>query len=89
MAEKAAQNGASQDPYIAEKNKQTAEALQHRPDTPMALFKLFRDKLRSRGTRGMVGLQRIFKVMDDDNSGSLSVREFTKACNDFKVGISE
>jgi Ca2+-binding EF-hand superfamily protein len=55
----------------------------------MALFKLFRDKLRSRGTRGMVGLQRIFKVMDDDNSGSLSVREFTKACKDFKVGISE
>jgi len=37
----------------------------------------------------MVGLQRIFKVMDDDNSGSLSVREFSKACKDFKVGISE
>jgi hypothetical protein len=53
----AAKNGGSSvDPYIAEKNKQTAEALQHRPDTPMALFKLFRDKLRSRGPRGMVGL---------------------------------
>jgi len=37
----------------------------------------------------MVGLQRIFKVMDDDNSGSLSLREFSKACKEFKVGISE
>jgi calcyphosin len=27
--------------------------------------------------------------MDDDNSGSLSVREFSKACKEFKVGISE
>jgi len=37
----------------------------------------------------MVGLQRIFKIMDDDGSGSLSLREFYKACRDFKVGISE
>ena len=27
--------------------------------------------------------------MDDDNNGSLSLREFAKACKDFKVGISE
>ena len=37
----------------------------------------------------MVGLQRIFKIMDDDGSGTLSLREFYKACRDFKVGISE
>jgi hypothetical protein len=37
----------------------------------------------------MVGLQRVFNMMDDDNSGSLSQREFSKACKDFKVGISE
>jgi len=37
----------------------------------------------------MIGLQRIFNMMDDDNSGSLSMREFSKACKDFKVGISE
>jgi Ca2+-binding EF-hand superfamily protein len=28
-------------------------------------------------------------MMDDDNSGSLTQREFFKACKDFKVGISE
>ena len=27
--------------------------------------------------------------MDDDQSGSLTCREFSKACKDFKVGISE
>lgn len=37
----------------------------------------------------MVGLQRIFQMMDDDNNGSLSQIEFWKACKDFKVGISE
>lgn len=27
--------------------------------------------------------------MDDDQSGTLSLREFTKACKDFKIGISD
>jgi Ca2+-binding EF-hand superfamily protein len=37
----------------------------------------------------MVGLQRVFSIMDDDQSGTLTQREFFKACKDFKVGISE
>lgn len=37
----------------------------------------------------MVGLQRIFKIMDDDRSGTLSEYEFGKACRDFKTGISD
>jgi len=32
------------------------ENLEHKKDTPVALLKLFRDKLRGRGPRGMVGL---------------------------------
>ena len=31
----------------------------------------------------------MFKIMDDDNSRSLSLYEFTKAMRDFKVGIAE
>jgi hypothetical protein len=27
--------------------------------------------MRSRGARGILGLKRIFKIMDDDNSGYL------------------
>ena len=60
-----------------------------RQDSPQALLGLFKDKLRGRGARGMIGLQRVFKMMDDDESGTLSVREFGKACKDFRIGISE
>lgn len=37
----------------------------------------------------MIGLQRLFKMMDDDGSMSLSMPEFGKACKDFKIGISD
>jgi len=60
-----------------------------RQDSPQALLGLFKDKLKGRGARGMIGLQRVFKMMDDDESGALSLREFGKACKDFRIGISE
>ena len=53
------------------------------------MMSLFRDRLKARGTRGITKLQSIFKMMDDDGSGSLNLFEFTKACREFKVGISE
>lgn len=53
------------------------------------MMSLFRDRLKARGTRGITKLQNIFKMMDDDGSGSLNLFEFTKACREFKVGISE
>ena len=54
-----------------------------------ALVQKLRDMLARRGARGMIGLQRIFKIMDDDNSGTLSIQEFWKACKDFRVNISQ
>ena len=56
---------------------------------PDQLVKLFRDKLKGRGARGIIGIQRLFKIMDDDGSHSLSEHEFMKAVKDFKIGISE
>ena len=53
------------------------------------MMALFRDRLKARGARGIIGLQRLFKIMDDDESRCLSLYEFTKACRDFKVGISD
>lgn len=38
-----------------------------------ALVKMFRDKLAQRGARGTLGMQRIFKVMDDNGSGTLEI----------------
>ena len=80
---------AVQDPYIQEKRKQELSMTSSSQETPDNLLKLFRDKIKNRGVRGMVGLQRVFNMMDDDNTGTLSMREFAKACKDFKVGISE
>jgi Ca2+-binding EF-hand superfamily protein len=53
------------------------------------LIKLFRDKIRTRGVRGIIGLQKLFSIMDDDGSKSISLFEFSKACKDFRVGINE
>ena len=53
------------------------------------LVSIFRERIKGRGARGMVGIQRLFKIMDDDGSRSLSEAEFTKACQNFKIGISE
>lgn len=49
----------------------------------------FRNKLISRGARGIIGLQRQFKIMDDDNSKSLDIYEFTKAVKDYRIDISD
>jgi Ca2+-binding EF-hand superfamily protein len=53
------------------------------------VMKLFKQKIMARGARGIVGLQRVFKIMDDDGSRTLSPYEFGKACKDFKMGIPE
>ena len=49
---------------------------------------IFRRKVLQRGAKGIIGLQRIFKIMDDDGSKSLSKQEFEKACRDFKAEIA-
>ena len=49
------------------------------------LLERFRDKMRQRGARGILGLKRIFKIMDDDNSGYLDNNEFNKALKEYRV----
>jgi Ca2+-binding EF-hand superfamily protein len=49
------------------------------------LLEKFREKMAQRGARGILGLQRIFKIMDDDGSGYLDKNEFTKALKDYRV----
>lgn len=82
----ASQRGAeSQLPY----RPQTAPIRSSQNPDPNELIKLFRDKIRSRGIRGIIGLQKLFAIMDDDGSKNISLYEFSKACKDFKVGINE
>jgi hypothetical protein len=39
----------------------------------------FKDILYKRGTKGLVGLKKQFKIMDADGSGELSFSEFNDA----------
>lgn len=48
-----------------------------------------RAKLKHRGAKGIVGLQRVFRIIDNDDSKSLSYDEFLKAMNDFKIDINQ
>lgn len=48
-----------------------------------------RTKLATRGTKGFIGIQRQFKIMDDDNDKSISYKEFTKAMKDYKVDLND
>ncbi len=68
---------------------QTAPTRSSQNPDPNQLIQLFRDKIRSRGIRGIIGLQKLFAIMDDDGSKNISLYEFSKACKDFKVGINE
>lgn len=47
-----------------------------------------KDALARRGSRGVTGLGRSFRIADDDNSKSLDRNEFQKCIHDFRVGLN-
>lgn len=50
---------------------------------------MFREKVKSRGARGIIGLRRVFKIVDDDRSGTLSFYEFHKVINDYRIVMNQ
>jgi Ca2+-binding EF-hand superfamily protein len=46
-------------------------------------------EMKSRGASGFIGLQRKFKIMDDDNSKSLNLAEFKKAMKEMNLNLSD
>lgn len=50
---------------------------------------MFRQMLAQRGARGIFGIQRIFKIMDDNGNGQLDIQELWKALCDFRLDISQ
>jgi len=75
----------TQDPKSKVDPQQQA-VIQNTQPTPKfqtMMVERFRNKLRSRGGKGMIGLRRQFKIMDDNNSGSLDMYEFKKGIRDF------
>ena len=53
--------------------------------SPADLMRTLRAIMKRRGARGLAGLARSFRIMDDDGSGQLNRYEFGKAMND--VGL--
>lgn len=58
-------------------------------NNPEDLVERLRTKLASRGARGIIGLGKQFRIMDDNNSRSLDLYEFTKAVKDYMLGFSD
>ena len=60
---------------------------QKMPRFQTILVERFREKLKARGSRGIIGLGRQFKIMDDNGSGALDPYEFNKAIQDFGIEV--
>ena len=53
------------------------------------LLDKLRVKLASRGANGLLGMARMFRIMDDDDSKSLDMNEFKKAMRDLALMMTE
>ena len=54
-----------------------------------SVFFKFRKELARRGARGVVGILKEFRLMDEDGSGSLSLEEFKKGCGQFGISLAK
>lgn len=54
-----------------------------------AVLEKFRTKLFSRGSNSLITLARQFKIIDDDNSKSLSYDELVKVVKDFRIDLTQ
>jgi hypothetical protein len=50
---------------------------------------MLRKKLAARGARGILGLGKLFRIIDDDRSGQLDEVEFKKALKEYKMNIDD
>ena len=71
-----------------EDDRNTKKAQLAREETIKILEKV-RNKLASRGVRGIISIGKNFRIIDDDNSRNLSYTEFKKACKDFRFELND
>lgn len=43
----------------------------------------------ARGARSIIGIGRVFKIMDDNRSGTLDIQEFAKGCAESKLSFTD
>lgn len=54
-----------------------------------AILEKLRKNLASRGVNGIIGIGKVFRIADDDNSGALNAEEFKKSMREHKVNIPD
>eukprot|EP01032_Pedospumella_encystans_P026063 gene26063-29439_t len=65
-------------------------AISHAPHAGLQhLLENMKKEIKARGSDGFLGLQRRFRIMDDDGSKNLSLLEFKKALQEFKLKLTE
>jgi Ca2+-binding EF-hand superfamily protein/adenosylcobinamide amidohydrolase len=53
------------------------------------IIQKLKTELKARGAHGFIGLQRKFRIMDDDGSKTLDMGEFKKAMKEMSMGLSD
>lgn len=54
-----------------------------------AIIARIKERLVSRGIRGITTIGRSFRIMDDNRSQTLDINEFKKAANDYRFGLND
>jgi len=52
------------------------------------LIAAFRLRMLARGARSIIGIGRVFKIMDDNRSGTLDLQEFAKGCPESRLDFT-
>jgi hypothetical protein len=71
---------------LQDEKKKASEEEENKKDPLM--FKV-RQQFAMKGAHGIVGIARLFKIMDDDGSKNLSLYEFKKAMREYKLALSD
>ena len=72
--------------YAAQRKEQQAYNGRVITGTPNdELLEKVRSKIRARGARGIIGIGKSFRIIDDDRSGSLDSQEFSKILRDYRI----
>ncbi len=65
-------------------------SISHAPHAGLKhLLESMKKEIKARGSDGFLGLQRRFRIMDDDGSKTLSLLEFKKALQELKLKLTE